>query len=125
MAGTDGLGIERNRIRFAVHHFRNGLGIGGIYVQVVARYDEKVVPELLGKILLLMNLGIEALHHLYHGLGLLRALGLVRDILKLLHHLEHVASVLRHLQLFHFCIVIEFDRIIGCFHIDIIFSSQR
>ena len=111
MTGTDGLGIERNGIRAAVYHLRNRLGEGSVHIQVIAGNDEQVIPELLGEILLLMHLRVQALHHFYHGIGLLCTLGLVRDFLELLHHLEHVSPVLRHLQFLHFRIVIKLNRI--------------
>ena len=81
MTGTDGLGIEGDRVRTAVDHIRMGLGIRGVHIQVVAGNDEQVIPELLGKILLLVNLGIQALHHPDNGGGLFRAFGPVRNVL--------------------------------------------
>ena len=78
--------------------------------------DEQVVPEFLGEILLLVDLGIQALHHFHHGIGLFRSFGPVRNIPELLHHLQDVAAVLRHLQLFNFRIVIKLDAVLACFH---------
>ena len=38
-----------------------------------------MVPKLLGIILLLVHLRVQAFHHPHHGIGLLRALGTVPD----------------------------------------------
>ena len=72
-------------------------------------YGEHVqlVPELVLVIVLLVHLGIEQLHHLYHCRRLLAALLPVFDGAQVLNHLPHVAAVFRHFHLSPRSIVVE------------------
>ena len=125
MTGADGFGDERDGIRAAVHNLGGGLRERSVHVKVVAGDDEKVVPQLLGPVFLLVHLGVQAFHDLNHGKGLLGAFFPVFDGLELLYHVQHVAAVLGHLKLFDFCIVIEFDGVLACFHRIMCFNLQR
>ena len=116
MTGADGLGVQRNGVRFAIHELRYRSGIRGIDIQIVSGNHIQMVPELLGPVFLLMHLRIQAFHDLDNGLGLLRALGTIRDLFELFYHLEHIATVFRHLQLLHFRIVIKLYGVFTCFH---------
>ena len=58
-------------------------------------------------VVLAVNLGVEGLHDLDYGPGLLAALVPVGNLLELLYHLEHVPAVFRHSELFSLRVVVE------------------